>query len=50
MGAEPWITHITSLLYSEEAPQFKAARAFEAALRADGHHAEVLFGQMELCF
>lgn len=48
MGAEPWITHLTSILYSEDSAQFKAARAFEAALRADGHHVEVLFGQMEL--
>lgn len=48
MGAEPWITHITSILYSEDSVQFKAARAFESALRADGKQAQVLFGQMEL--
>lgn len=50
MGAEPWITHITSILYSEDSAQFQAARAFEAALRADGQHAQVLFGQMEQIF
>jgi L-ascorbate metabolism protein UlaG (beta-lactamase superfamily) len=48
MGAEPWITHLTSILYSEDLPQFKEARALEAEMRAQGAHAEVLFGKLEL--
>jgi hypothetical protein len=48
MGAEPWLTHITSILYSEESTQFKEARLLERELRADGYHAEVLYGRMEL--
>jgi L-ascorbate metabolism protein UlaG (beta-lactamase superfamily) len=48
MGAEPWLTHITSILYSEEATQFKEARRVEATLRAQGAYAEMLFGKMEL--
>jgi L-ascorbate metabolism protein UlaG (beta-lactamase superfamily) len=48
MGAEPWITHLTSILYSEEAPQFKEARALERSVRGQGGHAELLFGKLEL--
>jgi L-ascorbate metabolism protein UlaG (beta-lactamase superfamily) len=48
MGAEPWLTHITSIQYSEEATQFKEARIVEKTLRAQGRHAEVLFGKMEM--
>ncbi|WP_047197780.1 MBL fold metallo-hydrolase [Caldimonas brevitalea] len=48
MGAEPWLTHLTSILYSEESIQFKEARLLEATVRAHGKHAEVLFGKMEL--
>lgn len=48
MGAEPWITHLTSILYSEESTQFKEARRLERALRASGRHVQVLFGMMEM--
>jgi L-ascorbate metabolism protein UlaG (beta-lactamase superfamily) len=48
MGAEPWLTHITSILYSEEATQFKEARRVESTLRPQGKSAELLFGKMEL--
>jgi hypothetical protein len=48
MGAEPWLTHITSILYSEETTQFKEARLVESTLRAQGREAELLFGKMEL--
>jgi len=48
MGAEPWLTHITSILYSEELPQFKEARILESTVRAQGRQAEVLYGKREL--
>lgn len=48
MGAEPWLTHITSILYSEEMTQFKEARRVESTLRPQGKSAELLFGKMEL--
>ena len=48
MGAEPWLTHITSILYSEETTQFKEARRVESALRPQGRSAELLFGKREL--
>jgi|SRR5882724_2257117 len=48
MGAEPWITHITNIVYSEELVQFKEARILEAAIRARGSHAEVLFCKLQL--
>jgi L-ascorbate metabolism protein UlaG (beta-lactamase superfamily) len=48
MGAEPWLTHITSILYSGEATQFKEARRVESTLRPQGRSAELLFGKMEL--
>lgn len=48
MGAEPWITHLTSILYSEDLPQFKEARLLESSMKAKGNHAEVLFGKLEL--
>lgn len=47
MGAEPWLSHITSILYSEDSTQFREARLLERELRARGHHAEVLYGKME---
>lgn len=48
MGAEPWLTHITSILYSEETTQFKEARLVESRLRSQGRQAELLYGKMEL--
>ena len=48
MGAEPWLTHITSILYSEEITQFKEARRVESTLRPQGRSAQLLFGKMEL--
>jgi L-ascorbate metabolism protein UlaG (beta-lactamase superfamily) len=48
MGAEPWLTHITSILYSEELPQFKEARILESTVRSQGRQAEVLYGKREL--
>jgi len=48
MGAEPWLTHITSILYSEETTQFKEARRVESTLRPQGRSAQLLFGKMEL--
>ncbi|MGO1000207.1 MBL fold metallo-hydrolase [Lysobacter sp. CA196] len=48
MGAEPWLTHITSILYSEELPQFKEARLLESTVRGQGGRAEVLYGKREL--
>lgn len=48
MGAEPWLTHITSILYSEETTQFKEGRLVESTLRSQGRQAELLFGKMEL--
>ncbi len=48
MGAEPWVTHITSILYSEDLPQFREARQLEATARAAGRHAELLFGRCEI--
>ncbi|SCB04827.1 Conserved hypothetical protein [Xanthomonas translucens pv. translucens DSM 18974] len=48
MGAEPWVTHITSILYSEDLPQFREARQLEATARAKGRHAELLFGRCEI--
>ncbi|UMR29635.1 MBL fold metallo-hydrolase [Massilia sp. MB5] len=48
MGAEPWLTHITSIMYSEESTQFKEARIVEKQLRSEGRQADVLFGKMEL--
>lgn len=48
MGAEPWITHITSILYSEDAVQFQEARQVEKAVREQSGQAEVLFGKMQL--
>ncbi|MCH7345374.1 MBL fold metallo-hydrolase [Pelomonas sp. CA6] len=48
MGAEPWLTHLTSILYSEDSTQFREAREVERTLRAQGRQAELLFGQREL--
>jgi L-ascorbate metabolism protein UlaG (beta-lactamase superfamily) len=48
MGAEPWLTHLTSILYSEETTQFKEARRVESTLRPRGRSAELLFGKKEL--
>ncbi|OAX54884.1 MBL fold metallo-hydrolase [Xanthomonas graminis] len=48
MGAEPWVTHITSILYSEDLPQFREARQLEATAHAKGRHAELLFGRCEI--
>jgi len=48
MGAEPWLTHITSILYSEEATQFKEARRVESVLRQQGQSVEMLLGKKEL--
>ncbi|WNJ32807.1 MBL fold metallo-hydrolase [Xanthomonas translucens pv. undulosa] len=48
MGAEPWVTHITSILYSEDLPQFREARQLETTARAKGRHAELLFGRCEI--
>jgi L-ascorbate metabolism protein UlaG (beta-lactamase superfamily) len=48
MGAEPWVTHLSSIVYSEQLPQFQQARQFERMAAASGRHAEVLFGAMEL--
>lgn len=48
MGAEPWLTHITSILYAEDTVQFKEARLLESTVRAQGRQAEVLFGKKEL--
>ncbi len=48
MGAEPWVTHISSITYSEEATQFIEARKVETNLRERGKHAEVLFSKSEL--
>ncbi len=48
MGAEPWLTHLTSILYSEESTQFKEARILEATVRSQGRPAEVLFGRKEV--
>jgi hypothetical protein len=48
MGAEPWLTHITSILYPEETTQFKEARRVESTLRPQGRSAQLLFGKMEL--
>ncbi|MGK5048998.1 MBL fold metallo-hydrolase [Janthinobacterium sp. GB4P2] len=48
MGAEPWVTHLSSIVYSEDLPQFKQARIFERTAKENGKHAEVLFGKMEL--
>jgi hypothetical protein len=50
MGAEPWIGHITSIVYSEEAVQFMEARQVERVVREKGGESEVLFGRKELCF
>lgn len=47
MGAEPWVTHLSSIVYSEALPQFQEARLFERQSRAKGKHAQVLFGKME---
>jgi len=49
MGAEPWLTHITSILYSEALPQFIEARTVESAIREAGGFSELLYGRMELC-
>ena len=48
MGAEPWLTYLTSIVYSEDLPQFKEARSFESAVRAQGNHAEVLLGKRDV--
>ena len=48
MGPEPWLTHITSILYPEETTQFKEARWVESTLRPQGGSAQLLFGKMEL--
>jgi L-ascorbate metabolism protein UlaG (beta-lactamase superfamily) len=48
MGAEPWISHLTSISYSEDLIQFKEVRSFEATVKAEGHHAELLFGKLEV--
>ncbi|HET7865287.1 MAG TPA: MBL fold metallo-hydrolase [Burkholderiaceae bacterium] len=47
MGAEPWITHITSIVYSEDLVQFKEARRVERTVQSAGGHAELLFGKHE---
>ncbi len=48
MGAEPWISHITSIFYSEDLEQFKAARQLEAAAKESGRHAQLLFGTCQV--
>lgn len=48
MGAEPWITHITSILYSEDLVQFKEARRVEQIVQSAGGHAQLLFGKLEV--
>ena len=48
MGAEPWVTHLSSIVYSEDLQQFKEARRFERETRARGLHAEVLYGSMDM--
>jgi hypothetical protein len=48
MGAEPWVSHISSIVYSEELTQFQEARKLEAAAMRRNRHAQVLYGKMEL--
>lgn len=48
MGAEPWISHISSISYSDTLPQFQEARLLEQTVKNKGGHAEILFGQKEL--
>lgn len=48
MGAEPWVTHLSSIVYSEDLPQFQQARQFERIAASRERHAEVLFGSREV--
>ncbi|HEY6923202.1 MAG TPA: hypothetical protein VI653_07035, partial [Steroidobacteraceae bacterium] len=48
MGGEPWVRHLSSIVYSEDLPQFREARLLESRVRSRGRHAEVLYGKKEL--
>jgi hypothetical protein len=50
MGAESWVTHLSSIVYSEDLPQFQQARQLESRVRSRGGHAEVLHEKKELRF
>lgn len=48
MGAEPWVTHISSIVRSDTLPQFVEAARFVRQAGDAGHHAELLYGQREV--
>lgn len=48
MGAEPWITHLSSIVYSDDLPQFRAARRLLAELETHSVPGKLLFGKHEV--
>jgi L-ascorbate metabolism protein UlaG (beta-lactamase superfamily) len=50
MGAEPWLTYLTSIHYTERSRPIVESRAFVAACAAEGVPAAVLYGTSEMAF
>ena len=48
MGAEPWFTHITSIVYTESSPPIVESDALVAHCRRQGMVAERLYGKREI--
>jgi L-ascorbate metabolism protein UlaG (beta-lactamase superfamily) len=48
MGAEAWITHLSSICYSEDLPQFREARRLVTHAHDLGQHCELLFGHKDI--
>jgi hypothetical protein len=50
MGAEPWLTYLTSIHYTDESRPIVQSRALVQACGALGVPAEVLFGKREMVY
>jgi L-ascorbate metabolism protein UlaG (beta-lactamase superfamily) len=48
MGQEPWLTHITSIQYTDESYQIVESNKFVTDCKNRGHISERLFGQKEI--
>jgi L-ascorbate metabolism protein UlaG (beta-lactamase superfamily) len=48
MGAEPWVTFLTAVKYTEESTPIVEANRFVSTLRSEGVRADILIGKHEL--
>jgi hypothetical protein len=48
MGQEPWLTHVTSIQYTDESYQIVESNKLVDSCRARGLESERLFGQKEI--